>query len=185
MRLRPYLSKASTLDLGVPTPWTPILPTLRHQPQGLWPYLSRWIRWKDCPPSLSLASFLARPSSSTSPFCFSQTFGFIFFRWTFQLHLLSLDLSTSSSSVGPFGFIFFRWTFRLPFSSAEPFNVLLSTTPLASSVSLASFFFSFLRLTQNWSILTHFYTSFTNDQRTRILESKLYIKNIYQRFFYP
>lgn len=29
--------KAPTLDLGEPTPRTPILPVLRHQPQGLQP----------------------------------------------------------------------------------------------------------------------------------------------------
>ena len=34
---QPYLVKAPTLDLGAPTPWTPILPILRHQPQALQP----------------------------------------------------------------------------------------------------------------------------------------------------
>ena len=36
---QPYLVKAPTLDLGAPTPRTPILPILRHQPQRLQPYL--------------------------------------------------------------------------------------------------------------------------------------------------
>lgn len=36
--IQPYLTKAPTLNLGAPTPRTPILPILRHQPQGLWPY---------------------------------------------------------------------------------------------------------------------------------------------------
>ena len=34
---QPCLVKAPTLDLGAPTPRTPILPILRHQPQGLQP----------------------------------------------------------------------------------------------------------------------------------------------------
>jgi len=34
---QPCLVQATTLDLGAPTPRTPILPVLRHQPQGLQP----------------------------------------------------------------------------------------------------------------------------------------------------
>ena len=143
------LVKAPTLDLGAPTPRTPILPILRHQPQGLRPYLSRWIRSKDCPPTFSLASFLARPSSSTSP-------------------SVSARPSALSSSAGPFG------SLLLPLNLLASFFLLFLRLPLSLQVhelwtSLCSICVLEMDI-QNWSVLIHFYTSFTNDQRTRLLE---------------
>lgn len=104
---------------------------LRHQPQGLWPYLSRWFKSKDCPSTLSSTSFLPRPSSSISP-------------------SMSARPSALFSSTRPFNFLF------LPLNLSASFFLLFLRLPLSLQVhelwtSLCSIFVLEID-TQNWSV---------------------------------
>jgi len=139
--LRPYLIKAPTLDLGAPTPRTPIL----------------WNSEASTPRALSLSFKMnqVKRLSSHSIFSFLLNLAFIFYitllrQPELRLYLLPLDLSASSSSAGPFSFIFFCWTFWLHLlpldlsassSSARPFSFHFLLLNLS-----ASFFLLFLWL---------------------------------------
>ena len=117
MRLQPYLLKAPNLCLGAPNPRKPILPILRHQPQGLQPsvvncldlfgsnsllptlldlWLTSVLLLLPRLPDLRLCLFLiVSPTCKLSLFSviyalIPLTFGFLFARLIFQLPLRSL-----------------------------------------------------------------------------------------------
>ena len=151
--LRPYLIKAPTLDLGAPTPRTPIL----------------WNSEASTPRALSLSFKMnqVKRLSSHSIFSFLLNLAFIFYitllrQPELRLYLLPLDLSASSSSAGPFSFIFFCWTFwlhLLPLDlSASIFFCWTFRLPsfYYSFGSLCLFSFLFLRLPSAYSELKRF-----------------------------